>query len=242
VTNGWPVAETQATAFSFEIPSQLPFSRNRLFCGRNDIIETIHSTLTECSKSEGEARSLTRQVVILHGLGGIGKSSIALEYAFMYISSYSTVLWADATSETSLSRSARGMIEHIVAAYARGGILFEEIASFMGLRGLLDCNGNLSSEESHEPRMAGVVNNWLAAQHNERWLLIVDNYDDTEVDIFRIIPTCDSGHIITTSRRSSLQALGRTISVDEIDEQSGILLFLKNANKEQGHGQGKFYK
>jgi hypothetical protein len=185
---------------------------------------------------------LTRQVVILHGLGGIGKSSIALEYAFMYLSSYSTVLWADATSETSLSRSARGMIEHIVAAYARGGILLEEIASFMGLRGLLDCNGNLSSEESHEPRMAGVVNNWLAAQHNERWLLIVDNYDDTEVDIFRIIPTCDSGHIIITSRRSSLQALGRTIPVDEIDEQSGILLFLKNVNKEQGHGQGKFYK
>ncbi|KAF8241266.1 hypothetical protein K440DRAFT_633246, partial [Wilcoxina mikolae CBS 423.85] len=232
----------QPIATSFEVPPQLPFSRNPLFCGRSEIIDTIHSTLTERSEFVGEVRPLTRKVVVLHGLGGMGKSSIALEYSFQYLSSYTTVLWADATTETSLSRSARGMVEHIVAAYRKTGAPYEDIASFMGLRGLLDANGVPSSDEAHEPRVTGAIKEWLAAQHNVRWLLIIDNYDDTDVNIHRIIPTCDSGHVIITSRRSSLQALGRTVSIDEIDENSGIMLFLKNANKAEGAvGDSEWY-
>ena len=69
----------------------------------------------------------------------------------------------------------------------------------------------------------------------------MDNYDDIDaVDIYDILPTCDAGHVIITSRRSHLQALGRTVEVDEIDEQSAVLLFLKSANREEVSTGGKY--
>jgi len=57
-----------------------------------------------------DSRSMTRKTVVLHGLGGMGKSSIALEYSFRYSHLYVAVFWVDVTS----SRSARDIAEHIV--------------------------------------------------------------------------------------------------------------------------------
>jgi hypothetical protein len=94
--------------------------------------------------------------------------------------------------------------------------------------------------EAEEPRVARAIKEWLAMKNNGRWLLVLDNYDDIDaVDIHRLLPTCDAGHVIITSRRSDLQAMGRTIEIDEIDELSGILLFLKCANKEGVIAGGK---
>jgi hypothetical protein len=77
--------------------------------------------------------------------------------------------------------------------------------------------------------------------NNGRWLLVLDNYDDIDaVDIHDILPTCDTGHVIITSRRSHLQALGRTVEVDEIDERSAVMLLLKSANKEELSAGGKY--
>jgi hypothetical protein len=80
----------------------------------------------------------------------------------------------------------------------------------------------------------------LEIKDNGRWLLVFDNYDDIgAVDIHDLLPTSNAGHVIITSRRSDLQALGRTIEIDEIDEQSAILLFLKTANREEVTAGGK---
>jgi hypothetical protein len=69
----------------------------------------------------------------------------------------------------------------------------------------------------------------------------LDNYDDTgAVNIYDLLPTCDAGHVVITTRRSNLQALGKTLEVDEIDEKSGILLLLKSANKEGLDTRGKY--
>jgi hypothetical protein len=184
---------------------------------------------------------MARRAVILHGLGGIGKSSIALEYSFRYSESYTAVLWADATSEASLFRTACGIAEQLVSHYASQGIPYEEIAPYLRMRGLLDPNGQIVAGEAEEPRVARAIKEWLAVKDNGRWLLVLDNYDDIDtVDIHCLLPTCDAGHVIITSRRSDLQAMGRTIEIDEIDEQSAILLFLKRANKEGVIAGGKY--
>jgi hypothetical protein len=82
---------------------------------------------------------------------------------------------------------------------------------------------------------------WLAAENNGRWLLVLDNYDDIgAVNIHDLLPTCNAGHVIITSRRSNLQFLGNTLEIDEIDAQSGIFLLLKSANKEQLNTGGKY--
>jgi hypothetical protein len=183
---------------------------------------------------------MPREVVILHGLGGIGKSSIALEYSFRHSKSYTAVFWVDATSEASLFRTARGIAEHLVSHYASQGIPYADIAPFLRLRGLLDPNGKILTGEAEERRVAGAVKEWLAIEDNGRWLLVLDNYDDiATVDIDSLLPTCDTGHVIVTSRRSDLQELGRTLEIDEIDECSAISLLLKSANKEEVGAGGK---
>jgi len=168
---------------------------------------------------------MTSKIVVLHGLGGIGKSSIALEYSFRYSKSYKAVFWVDVTSGTSLSQSVRGIAENLVANYARQGVSYDSIASTLGLRGLLNPDGEIASNEAAEVRVTAAVKEWLGAQHNEQWLLVLDNYDDVDaVNIHRILPTCDNGNVIITSRKSNLQALGKKVLVDEINEQSGTVL------------------
>jgi hypothetical protein len=188
-----------------------------------------------------ESQPFPRRVVILHGLGGVGKSTIALEYSFRCSKAYTAVFWADATSEAALFQSARGIAEYLVSHYASQGIPYAEIATFLRLRGLLGHDGEIVAVEAGERRIAGAVKEWLAIEGNGRWLLVLDNYDDiTAVNIHDLLPTCDTGHVIVTSRRSNLQALGRTLEIDEIDEQSGILLLLKSANKEGTDTRGKY--
>jgi hypothetical protein len=184
---------------------------------------------------------MTRKVAILHGLGGVGKSSIALEFCFRYSSSYTAVFWADAANEASLLRAVRVIAEQLVAHYASRGASLEEIATFLRLGGLLDRNGQIVAGEEEERRIAGAVKGWLSMENNGKWLLVLDNYDDIgAVNIHDLMPTCDTGHVIITSRRSGLQALGRTLQIVEIDEQSGIMLLLKSGNKEEVSGGGKY--
>jgi hypothetical protein len=133
-----------------------------------------------------------------------------------------------------LHRTARGIAEHLVSYYTRQGIPYKKTAAFLRLEDLLDSNGRIASGEAEERRVAGAVKEWLAIRDNGRWLLVLDNYDDIgAVDIHDILPTYNTGHVIITSRRSHLQELGRTIEIEEIDEESAILLFLKSANKEK---------
>ena len=70
--------------------------------------------------------------------------------------------------------------------------------------GILDQIGEISSDMSAKPRLARAVQKWLAAKNNGNWLLILDNCEDGGVDIHHLLPTCGTGNVIITSRRSDL--------------------------------------
>jgi hypothetical protein len=138
-----------------------------------------------------------------------------------------------------MSSSTRSILENIVAEYAGQGFPYGQIASMLALEGLLGQNGKISSDAAAEPRLVGAMRKWLAAKNNKTWLLILDNYDDGGVDIHLLLPTCDVGNVIITSRKSDLQMLGITVPVDEIDEESGMKLFMKSANLQEPKAEGK---
>jgi hypothetical protein len=195
---------------------RLPFCRNHQFCGREDFIEAIRSAFEESTLSRvTEAQPMIRKVVILYGLGGIGKSSIALEYSFRHSGSYTGVFWVDASSEASLFRSACGLAEQLIGHYASEGMSFGEIASLLRLDGLLGWDGRIVAGEAEERKITRAIKEWLMEEGNERWLLIFDNYDGIEVvNIYDLLPSSDTGHVIITSQRSDLHALGRTLEID----------------------------
>ena len=65
----------------------VPYPRNPFFTGREEFLEEIHVNLI----SQGLA-ALTQPIAIT-GLGGIGKTQIAIEYAYRFSEEYRAVLW-----------------------------------------------------------------------------------------------------------------------------------------------------
>lgn len=79
----------------------IPFPRNQWFCGRDDVLRDIHQHLTQPSPSQlGIQRSCT-----IYGLGGVGKTQIALEYAYHNSHLYSHIFWIRAENEYTLTNS-----------------------------------------------------------------------------------------------------------------------------------------
>jgi DNA-binding XRE family transcriptional regulator len=70
----------------------VPFHRNLFFTGRSGILQQLHSTLLP-----GAVAASTHPQAI-SGLGGIGKTHTAIEYAYLYQGEYSAVLWVQADS------------------------------------------------------------------------------------------------------------------------------------------------
>jgi len=74
----------------------IPYRRNPFFTGREKLLTLLHEKLTT-----NNAAALT-QVQAISGLGGIGKTQIAVEYAYRYRDEYHIVLWVRAAARVSL--------------------------------------------------------------------------------------------------------------------------------------------
>lgn len=77
----------------------IPLPRNPFFTGREEVLKKLHAQL-----GIGQVVAPT-QSSALHGLGGVGKTQIALEYAYRYALEYSAVFWIAAETEESIVSS-----------------------------------------------------------------------------------------------------------------------------------------
>lgn len=144
----------------------IPSPRNSFFTGREEILTLLH------------ARLFSGQSQVISGLGGMGKTQTAVEYAYRYRSEYGTILWARAESTESLA------------------------SEFASLTTVLD----LPEKNSPDQSLAiAAVQRWLEA--NEDWLLILDNADNPSlVDSF--LPQNIMGQLLFTSRAQIFDVLG----------------------------------
>jgi len=171
----------------------IPIARNPFFTGREELLALIYRRL-----SSVKAAALI-QPQALYGLGGIGKTQTAAEYAFRYVDDYAHVFWMQAASRETL------------------------IADFVTLAELLDLP---EKGEQDQTRIVAAVKRWLAAQ--EGWLLILDNADDMRL-AQEFLPTSHKGYILFTTRARAAGAIAASIEVEQMNLQEGTLLLLRRA-------------
>jgi hypothetical protein len=77
--------------------------KNPSFVGRRERIKEVHDHLWQAAAGATAHAAQGQKSVVLWGLGGIGKSQIALEYAHKYRDSYGACLWITCDSLTKIS-------------------------------------------------------------------------------------------------------------------------------------------
>ncbi len=149
----------------------LPHPPNPFFTGREKLLELLHLRLTQ-----GRTAAVTQPHAV-HGLGGVGKTQVAVEYAYRFSAEYDAVLWVVADSPETLTVNLAGLTKPTA----------------------LDLPESEAKEVSVQVQ---AVLAWL--RRNPRWLLILDSADTPKAvhAICNLLPQDLGGHVLLTSRRS----------------------------------------
>jgi tetratricopeptide (TPR) repeat protein len=151
----------------------VPYRRNPAFTGREQDLAVLADQL-----GRGAATAVTQAV---QGSGGIGKTALAVEYAYQHRSEFDTVWWVRAEEPASL------------------------ISDYAALAGALGLPA--AGEADQQVVAAAVVRSWLDG--HDRWLLILDNAQDPDTltglrpplaRLVDLLPPVLHGQVLVTSR------------------------------------------
>ncbi|KAF8440556.1 P-loop containing nucleoside triphosphate hydrolase protein [Kalaharituber pfeilii] len=215
-------------SLSFNIPFKISdVRRNPDFVGREYLLEQLVHEI-----DEGRAAMDITQVV-LYGMGGMGKTQIALEYVYRHRKDYSSTFWINASSEQTTKTNFIQIMEQLIEHHAKllDSPDYKHIGSLLGMAGKLDSAGLFSTEKpEEEQQVIKAVQKWLTAEQNDKWLLVFDNLDDLEsFDINDYIPPCDFGTVIITSRRRGSTQGRRGLEVHQMQHNEAEKLLLTSA-------------
>jgi NB-ARC domain len=139
--------------------------KNPHFTGRKNLLKLLHDKLFDEKQEQYTHR------VALYGLGGIGKTQVAIEHIITHEDYYTGIYWITAVDQAELFSG------------------FQKIAAKTGC-----------VTTSMDPAdMARAVLEWLGTQ--DRWLLVLDNMDDICVagDYLPYLKS-GGGHLLITTR------------------------------------------
>ena len=169
--------------------------RNKNFTGRDEILGKLKEGLSS-SVTAVLARGVQETVLphALQGMGGVGKTQVAIEYAYRYRAEYDLVWWIPADQPT--------LVRSSLAALAPQLALPPATASGV------------------ESAAQGVLDALRRGIPYRRWLLIFDNADQPE-ELNEIIPH-GPGDVLITSRNPRWQAVVDTVAVDVFSRAESI--------------------
>jgi hypothetical protein len=160
-------------------------ARNASFTGRGEELERLREQLMGSS----------RAVVLpgaLHGLGGVGKTQVALEYAHRYMADYDVVWWVPAEQRELINPALAALAPHL---NVRAGDSFSDTAQAV-----------------REALRRGVP--------YSRWLLIFDNADEPG-DLTSYFPG-GPGHVLVTSRNTAWSQVAQSVVVDVFERPESV--------------------
>ena len=165
--------------------------------------------------------------VALWGIGGSGKSQLAMRFIEKHKHDYSTVLWIDAQSPVAAIRSYAAAFERLKLDYPQH--VFDEVRN----------DGDL-----YDRRGSSIEDNWVVRTVKEwledsscKWLVVIDNADNLEW-VHDIMPRSIMGSVIITSRdRMVYRLVNYAIHVDKMNTEEALSLLLRSAKIPSGTSQ-----
>jgi hypothetical protein len=177
----------------------------------------------------------SRRTVVLHGLGGVGKTQLTVAYAKRYKDNYSAIFWLNIKDEDSVRQSFAKVAKQIIRDHPSARRLSS-----------VDIKENLDG-------VIDTVKEWLSLPSNTRWLMIYDNYDSPKlpgntgntdpaaVNIDKFLPESYQGSVIITTRWSQVE-IGHPIRIRKLQDVLDSVKILSNTSRREGLIDGKgFY-
>ncbi|MBF0217155.1 MAG: tetratricopeptide repeat protein [Candidatus Omnitrophica bacterium] len=181
------------------IPWNLPFSSlAELFKGREETLAEIDREL----RKHGSAALL--QPHIIHGLCGIGKTRLAIEYAWRHQNDFTACLFVSANRPEDLDSN--------LASLCRPG----------------DCLDLPEYRSINQDEQRDAVIRWL--QQNKGWLLIIDNVDTDESvrAVKSLVAKLRGGHVLITSRVTEWGRGVRPLPLDVLSTENAVALLVES--------------
>lgn len=179
---------------AFERPWLVPDAmRSRHFTGRDDLLALLREQL------------VVRHRAALCGLGGIGKTQTAIEYAVRHRGDYPDgVFWTNGETTSGLTNG------------------FVEIAKTLRLA---------AAATSDQEQVVRAVLEWLDG--NKHWLLSFDNVNDLG-DLASFLPQRSNGHVLITSREAVFQKIGiaRGLEVVDLDGDDAVRFLFERTGRD----------
>ena len=174
------------------------FACDEIFVGRDALIDSIHAAYG------------ARNVVFLHGMGGIGKSEIAKQYAKRFRADYDTVVFARYTTS--------------LAALIADDTIFA--MSGLARRTRAD-NTQQTDEEYARDKLKA-----LRASASKRTLLIIDNFDVTKDPLLQELTGDCPYRVLITTRCKPETGKYHVIPVRELDDEALRAMVIAYADPE----------
>jgi hypothetical protein len=156
-----------------------------------------------------------KKVFVLHGLGGIGKTQLAVEFARKHHQKFSSVLWLDGNTEDSLKQSIATCASRIPE-----GQIAESSRTY------------LATGDGDIDAVVRDVEGWLSLPDNTDWLMVFDNVDrDSErrdADAYNVthyLPGADHGSVLITTRLANLEQLGGSRMLRKLSKDQAQAMF-----------------
>ncbi|TLD28819.1 hypothetical protein PspLS_03746 [Pyricularia sp. CBS 133598] len=185
--------------------SNIPFSANAKFSGRDEVLATIHGALDPDMVASSHKSSA------LFGMGGVGKTQIALEYAYSSVHKFDIVMWVAADNAIAIGQS------------------FRTIADGLGLLG----DGG---ETNRSAAAIWKMKNWLLTTKSS-CLVVFDNADDLAA-LKTAWPGATGGSVsmLLTTRDLTVATsfAAQSIHVNALGDDEGTKLLLRAIDVEDG--------
>jgi tetratricopeptide (TPR) repeat protein len=161
--------------------------KNNNFIGRSKLLKQLEDHFSQ--------KSTPAILTTCHGLGGIGKTQVALEFVWQHYKKYNGVVWFNAESR-----------DRLLNDYVKLGRKLNIVQDV----------DNVNAEE-----LADDVKHWLEDPSRDGWLLVYDNADNYKA-IRELLPT-KGGKILITSRHTADWQQEIPIDVFTIEESRAYI-------------------